>query len=150
MDVHVKDTVKGKVPRRAVVSVFGACDKLKRWALKKWAHKLWVVFFSVASRFGIHFPLNQMMSTTFALKQTHNALHTQAWSPSPCSNMIPCDRASEFIVYLCLQSLAHSTASMHRSRGCYSILPSMAQAICQQVCEALCTHPVHTVTNAPV
>ena len=28
----------------------------------------------------------------------HNALHTQAWSPSPCSHTIPRDRASEFIL----------------------------------------------------
>ena len=28
--------------------------------------------------------------------------------------------------------------------------PSMAQAICQQVSEALFTHPTHTVTTAPV
>ena len=32
-----------------------------------------------------------------ALKPTHNALRTQAWSPSPCSHTIPRDRASEFI-----------------------------------------------------
>jgi len=30
--------------------------------------------------------------------KTHNASHTQAWSPSPCSHTIPRDRASEFIV----------------------------------------------------
>ena len=29
---------------------------------------------------------------------THNALHTQAWSPSPCSHTIPRDHASEFIL----------------------------------------------------
>ncbi len=34
----------------------------------------------------------------FALKLTHNASHTQAWSPSPCSHTIPSDRASEFIL----------------------------------------------------
>ena len=34
----------------------------------------------------------------FALKLTHNALHTQAWSPSPCSHTIPRDRASDFIL----------------------------------------------------
>jgi len=33
-----------------------------------------------------------------ALTLTHNALHTQAWSPSPCSHTIPRDRASEFIL----------------------------------------------------
>ena len=36
----------------------------------------------------------------FALKPTHNALHTQAWSPSPCSHTIPRDRASEFTLNL--------------------------------------------------
>ena len=33
-----------------------------------------------------------------ALKPTHNALHTQAWSPSPCSHTIPRDCAIEYIL----------------------------------------------------
>ena len=34
----------------------------------------------------------------FAPEPTHNALHTQAWSPSPCSHTIPRDHASEFVL----------------------------------------------------
>ncbi len=39
----------------------------------------------------------------FALKLVHNAMHTQAWSRSPCLHTIPRDRASEFIL---IQTLA--------------------------------------------
>ena len=45
----------------------------------------------------------------FALQLAYNALHTQAWSPSSCSHMIPRGRASEFIfkqdVWSCMVSL---------------------------------------------
>lgn len=32
-------------------------------------------------------------TSNLASKPTHNALHTQAWSPKPCSHMTPCNHA---------------------------------------------------------
>jgi hypothetical protein len=76
-------------------------------------------------------------ASNFAPKLTHNALHTQAWSPSSCSHTIPRDRASEFISYLqpkillmgdcalywptlCAASCKSSFTSQHKMSGCQS------------------------------
>ena len=48
---------------------------------------------------------------------THNALHTQAWSPSPCSHTIPRDRASEFILNLGTGHAKHSEVAARRLSG---------------------------------